>query len=230
VGVDIDRLSLMAVLTQPKTTSTYIQVTGRIGRRWWERPGLVVTLLSPQRPRDRSHYERFRSYHERLYAQVEPTSVTPFSPPALHRALHALMVAYVRQLGPLDLIGSPYPPPTELLVACRDVLRRRVRFVDPAEEDEFERIFDKKLSEWQRWERHAWGNSMTDEEEALLRGAGRYADPSHALVSWPTPTSLRSVDADCLAKVTIAYTQESRTTADAGAPASESPPDQPPDG
>ncbi len=60
VGVDIDRLSLMAVLSQPKTTSTYIQVTGRIGRRWWERPGLVVTLLSPPRPRDRSHYERFR--------------------------------------------------------------------------------------------------------------------------------------------------------------------------
>ncbi len=53
---------------------------------------------------------------------------------------------------------------------------------------------------------------MADEEEALLRGAGRYADPNHALVSWPTPTSLRSVDADCLAKVTIAFTQEDQST------------------
>ncbi len=61
-------------------------MTGRVGRRTQERPGLIVTIYGASKPRDRSHFEKFRSHHERLYAQVEFTSVTPFSP-ALDRAL-----------------------------------------------------------------------------------------------------------------------------------------------
>ena len=114
VGVDIQRLSLMAVAGQPKTTAQYIQATGRVGRDS-QKPGLVLTLYGPSKPRDRSHFERFRGYHERLYAQVEPSSVTPFSSPALNRALHAAIVAYVRQKGGPDVIRSPYPPPDGLI-------------------------------------------------------------------------------------------------------------------
>ena len=44
VGVDIDRLSLMGIVGQPKTTATYIQVTGRVGRKWWERAGLILMI------------------------------------------------------------------------------------------------------------------------------------------------------------------------------------------
>ena len=109
--MDIDRLSLMAVVGQPKTTSQYIQVTGRVGRKS-DRPGLVVTIYAASKPRDRSHFEKFRSYHERLYSQVEPTSVTPFSRPALDRAAHAVIATYVRQLGDSDQAESPYPYPT----------------------------------------------------------------------------------------------------------------------
>jgi hypothetical protein len=101
VGVDIDRLGLMVVAGQPKTTSEYIQASSRVGRqaRW---PGLVVTCFNVHKPRDRSHYERFASYHESFYRFVEATSVTPFSGPALDRGLAGTLVAMTR-LGDLEL-------------------------------------------------------------------------------------------------------------------------------
>ena len=96
VGLDILRLGLMVVLGQPKTSAEYIQATSRVGRDP-SRPGLIVTLLNVHKPRDRSHYERFESYHETFYRSVEATSVTPFSPRALDRALAAALVALCRQ-------------------------------------------------------------------------------------------------------------------------------------
>jgi len=99
VGVDVDRLGLMVVNGQPKTTSEYIQATSRVGRdvRW---PGLVVTCFNPFKPRDRSHYERFTAYHESFYRFVEATSLTPFSGPALERGLAATLVAITRLVDP----------------------------------------------------------------------------------------------------------------------------------
>lgn len=209
VGVDIDRLSLMAVVGQPKTTSQYIQVTGRVGRRWWERPGLVVTLFSPTRPRDRSHFEKFRSYHERLYAQVEPTSVTPFSPPVLDRALHAIMAAYVRQAGDEEIAKSPDPYPDNLIEQLREILIPRIEAIDPDEVENFQRIFDKRASEWQRWQRTHWqGTRQTADDIPLLRVAGDYASPEWQRLSWATPTSMRNVDAECQAEITQLYLLE----------------------
>lgn len=54
VGVDVDRLGLMAVMGQPQTTAEYIQATSRVGRA---HPGLVTVMLNSARSRDRSHYE-----------------------------------------------------------------------------------------------------------------------------------------------------------------------------
>ena len=146
VGVDIDRLSLLTIVGQPKSTSQYIQVAGRVGRRWYERPGLVVTVLGPNNPRDRSHYERFRSYHERLYAQVEPTSVTPYSAPVLERALHAVMAAYVRQYGDSEMASSPLPVPVEKLNRLRDMLEARVALIDSTAASAFADKFKPKAA------------------------------------------------------------------------------------
>jgi hypothetical protein len=95
VGLDITRLGLMVVLSQPKTSSEYIQATSRVGRHR-EKPGLVVVLLNIHKPRDRSHYERFENFHASFYRSVEATSVTPGSPRALDRALAPALVGLCR--------------------------------------------------------------------------------------------------------------------------------------
>ncbi|OQX69908.1 MAG: hypothetical protein B6A08_03265 [Sorangiineae bacterium NIC37A_2] len=95
VGVDIDRLGLMVVAGQPKTTAEYIQASSRVGRQV-DRPGLVVTCLNIHKPRDRSHYERFVHYHNSFYRYVEATSVTPFSGPALDRGLAGAFMSIAR--------------------------------------------------------------------------------------------------------------------------------------
>lgn len=205
VGIDVDRLSLMGVVSQPKTTSQYIQVTGRVGRRWWERPGLITTIYSPSRPRDRSHFEKFRSYHERLYAQVEPTSVTPFSPPALARALHAAMIAYVRQSGAEDV--APYPFPAELVDDFARIMDRRAAVAADGD-DQIEALGDlltRRKSQWMSWEPRKWRAGRDDRDPGLMYAAGEFIPPEWAMYTWPVQQSLRTVDAECQAVITRLY-------------------------
>ncbi|MDR2720583.1 MAG: DISARM system helicase DrmA [Nitrososphaerota archaeon] len=94
-GVDIPRVGLMVVNGQPKTTSAYIQASGRVGRRTG---ALVVTFLRASRPRDLNHYEFFAGYHRQLHRYVEPATVYPFSPGTLDRALGPVMVFILRNM------------------------------------------------------------------------------------------------------------------------------------
>lgn len=95
VGIDVARLNIMLMIGQPKLTSEYIQASSRVGRSF---PGVAFVQYDATKSRDRSHYERFRSYHESFYRFVEPTGATPFSRPARERALHAVLISMMRQM------------------------------------------------------------------------------------------------------------------------------------
>ncbi len=133
VGMDVDRLGLMAVTGQPKQNSEYIQATSRIGRSY---PGLVVTLYNAYRPRDLSHYENFTGYHAQLYRFVEGTTATPFSARARDRVLHALVISAIRLNYP-QMANNPDAAAIvsltdEQIAAVRKMIIDRLNIVKPS--------------------------------------------------------------------------------------------------
>lgn len=198
VGIDIDRLSLMLIVGQPKSSAQYIQVSGRVGRRWQERPGLVVTLLNPRRPRDRSHYERFREFHQTLYAAVEPASVTPFAPSAVDRGIPSLITAAVRSRVGSEEGATPYRTPDSLIERVRSMVLARVRFVDPEEEERVARVLGQRLDELRLWERTRWDDrGGTDDSAVMIVPASDEHGAKPPAHQWRVMQSLRNVDAEC---------------------------------
>ncbi|MEV6193549.1 helicase-related protein [Streptomyces sp. NPDC051920] len=198
VGVDVDRLGLMAVMGQPQTTAEYIQATSRVGRR---HPGLVAIMLNSSRSRDRSHYESFQHFHSALYREVESTSVTPFSARARERGLHAVVVALARILIPAARPneGAGRIESYEHIVRgrIRSVLLDRVAAVTPEEAVAAAQAFDAFVD---------WWCDEADIHSGLLfepRRGGRapallkaYDDESEAAQGISTLWSLRDVDAE----------------------------------
>ena len=204
VGLDVPRLGLMAVVGQPKTTSEYIQATSRVGR---DRPGLVVTVFNPGKPRDRSHFEHFRSYHQSIYRWVEPTSVTPFAVPVRERALHAQLITLARYWGSDMLRERPSPPPDPALTArIRKILLERVARVDAGESDLARQMLDELIERWRRILPPVYGGFGTPPPETPLM----YPSGSEPRALWggrakATPTSMRNVDAGCDAAVILQF-------------------------
>ena len=154
-------------------TSEYIQASSRVGRDI-DRPGLVVTNYNPFKPRDRSHYEHFRSYHHSIYQHVEPTSVTPFALPVRERALHALVVVLARFWGDDNLRDRPSDPPdTDVVRRIKETIRERVMSSDPSEWTGTERLIDDIVRKWSTAPPPRYGGfGPPSEEMPLMYPAG----------------------------------------------------------
>lgn len=197
VGVDIDRFGLMMIRGQPKLTSEYIQVSSRIGRRF---PGLVVTLYNSARTRDRAHYERFRTYHESFYRNVEPSSVTPFSAPARARALSAILITLFRHgLGVADYNGengaSLFEENIKDLQKLKNYINERVKSIDPDEARSTAEEIERLMQEWVVFVKTHIGKVVYRNEKMGVPITKGIEEIGGGL--WAIPTSMRNVDADC---------------------------------
>lgn len=200
VGVDVNRLGLMAVNGQPKGTAEYIQATSRVGRSF---PGLVCTVLTWARPRDLSHYETFEHYHATFYKHVEAQSVTPFSPRAMDRGLTGALLSLMRlknddfspNVGAGKLDKSDH---VEITKAINALVKRAWNVSEtPSIKNLAERELKERADEWAKeaarggrilgYEKR--GNEK-DKMVALVRSPG-----IQAWDNWTVPMSMREVEA-----------------------------------
>ena len=213
VGVDVDRLGLMVVMGQPQTTAEYIQATSASdgGSRDWSSPSTTRRAV-----RDRSHYENFAAYHRALYRQVEATGVTPFSPRARDRALHAVLVALARH----RIAAAAPSSAAQNVEDWQDELEKLVEVVVarseatrpdghlPTKDESSDRIrteletlvdewLDSRVQRYEGWFGKHQGALLVEASRVLSR---RDEDPPVAFPpaepAWPTLTSMRDVDAE----------------------------------
>lgn len=195
VGLDVTRLGVMLVAGQPKTTAEYIQATSRVGRG--STKGIVFVLYGTQRPRDRSHYEQFKQYHQSFYANVEPSSITPFCANVRKRTLAGVLIGLYRSLKP-DAECSV--PEKRVIGEAQRIVTKRVELIDDLEADSTKEELASIEKRWNEGEYQVWGSMnwhRRDEKTPLM-------DPgvTDALNAWShdpfkVPTAMRNVDAEC---------------------------------
>lgn len=199
VGVDVNRLGVMAVNGQPKSTAEYIQATSRVGRSF---PGLVCTVLTWSRPRDLSHYETFEHYHATFYKHVEAQSVTPFSPRAIDRGLTGSMVSLMRlsddTLNPNDGAANLTQTTSSIVKSTIKSISERVHLVEesPQSKQLVEASIKQRIDEWVK-EANTPGRTVAYEKK------GERADSKVPLIKKPgfsewdrftVPMSMREVE------------------------------------
>ena len=208
VGVDVQRLGLIVMNGQPKTTAEYIQASSRVGRG--DVPGIVVAFYPNNKARDRSQYESFIPYHQALYRAVEPTSVTPYALPAMERALHAALVIVMRYCAGLSGNLSAKNFDSKDATISSYIQKLEVRMLNAHPSDKQTRA---GISKYLNLCVEAWDNKAQQSRNGSIQlvydgGAGtknftfllRNYEPGvngKPEIPWATLNSMRSVDTEC---------------------------------
>ncbi|MGI8677389.1 MAG: DISARM system helicase DrmA [Jatrophihabitans sp.] len=204
VGVDVQRLGLMVVTGQPKSTAEYIQATSRVGRDT-ARPGLVLAIYQWARPRDLAHFESFAYGHARFGMRVEGLTTTPFSDRALDRGMSAALAAAVRHRDSSTLpnvAAATVPltgPAADRLVELFGKRAERVTH-DSARGALARKAVQKRLDSWTQRRATLQAGVLGYRQAPDVVGLLKQPD-EHSWDPWTAPLSLREVEPEVLLQI-----------------------------
>jgi len=185
VGIDISRLNLMLLNGMPKNIAEYIQASSRVGR---STKGLVITLFNPNRAREKSYFENFKTFHQTFYKAVEPLSITPFTENTINKMLTSMLVAFIRQNYPGELNRNNQAGyfTKDKIQPLLDFIKNR--FINQKNDYElFERKIKKLANEW---EKKISQVNLQKYDELLLKPGEHDGDNE----DWILMQSMREVD------------------------------------
>lgn len=192
VGIDISRLNLMLINGMPKNIAEYIQASSRIGRKT---NGLVVSLLDPNRAREKSYFEHFINFHQAFYKCVEPLSITPFTESTIDKMLTTSLVAFVRNTYPnLNKDNDAANFKSTFAKAYKDFIEQRFGVNNKEMMAYFERRYQNVVEDWESKAR----SSNDLKYKRLLK---RPSDKNESAIDWTVMQSMREIDTDTFIRI-----------------------------
>jgi hypothetical protein len=195
VGIDISRLNIMVLNGMPKNIAEYIQASSRVGRKT---KGLAITLLDPNRAREKSYFEHFINFHSAFYKCVEPISITPFTENTIDKMLTTAFVTYIRNKIP-DMAKDDAARYFEKEKTVEFIDFIKIRFGDdPDIISYFINSINELIEDWQN--RASLGSKLT--YKSLLK---RPTERQDGGVDWTTMQSMREIDTDTFVEIKSVY-------------------------
>lgn len=195
VGIDISRLNIMVLNGMPKNIAEYIQASSRVGRKT---KGLAITLLDPNRAREKSYFEHFINFHSAFYKCVEPISITPFTENTIDKMLTTAFVTYIRNKIPA-MAKDDAARYFEKEKAEEFIHFIKNRFGDdPDITSYFISSINDLIEDWQN--RASLGSKLT--YKSLLKRPTERQDDG---VDWATMQSMREIDTDTFVEIKSVY-------------------------
>jgi hypothetical protein len=195
VGIDISRLNIMLLNGMPKNIAEYIQASSRVGRKT---KGLAITLLDPNRAREKSYFEHFINFHSAFYKCVEPISITPFTENTIDKMLTTAFVTYIRNKIPAmakDDAARYFEK--EKAEEFTHFIKNRFGD-DPDITSYFISSINDLIEDWQN--RASLGSKLT--YKSLLKRPTERQDDG---VDWATMQSMREIDTDTFVEIKSVY-------------------------
>lgn len=195
VGIDISRLNIMVLNGMPKNIAEYIQASSRVGRKT---KGLAITLLDPNRAREKSYFEHFINFHSAFYKCVEPISITPFTENTIDKMLTTAFVTYIRNKIPA-MAKDDAARYFEKEKAEEFIHFIKNRFGDDLDiTSYFISSINDLIEDWQN--RASLGSKLT--YKSLLKRPTERQDDG---VDWATMQSMREIDTDTFVEIKSVY-------------------------